>query len=353
MNLSPLLKQRFFDANGLPLAGGLLYSYAAGTTTPQVTYSNSTGTTNTNPVVLDSSGYADVWLDPTLAYKFVLEDSSNNVQFTVDNVNYLYGLTTWSANTTYSQGAIVEDSSGYGLLYVSLVNNNQNNALTDVSAWRIFDGNVRSISTSSSALVTDNLIRSNSTSGNITVTLPACSTTPVGKKIVIKDVGSGGNSTTISGNGSDTIDGNNTYSTSLTQYASAAFTNNGTSWDVSGVIPNNVALPGKNVTVSGNLIATTVEASPLVVIRGTVKSDGTVVVGTGFTPSTSGTGLYLLTWSTAFAFPPTVVVCAYHDSAANVAVVTGESTTTANINTFTSGTLANCWFSFVAIGPRA
>lgn len=89
MILSPLVKQRFFDANGVPLAGGQLFTYAAGTTTPQTTYSNQGGTTNTNPVVLDANGYADVWIDPTKSYKFVLEDALNNVLWTVDNVNGL------------------------------------------------------------------------------------------------------------------------------------------------------------------------------------------------------------------------------------------------------------------------
>ncbi len=87
MILSPLARQRFFDANGLPLAGGQLFTYAAGTTTPQVTYSNQIGTTNTNPVVLDAYGYADVWIDVTKGYKFTLEDVNNNVLWTVDNIN--------------------------------------------------------------------------------------------------------------------------------------------------------------------------------------------------------------------------------------------------------------------------
>jgi hypothetical protein len=43
MILSPLLRQRFFDSNGNPLAGGKLYSYAAGTTTPQSTYTDQSG----------------------------------------------------------------------------------------------------------------------------------------------------------------------------------------------------------------------------------------------------------------------------------------------------------------------
>lgn len=232
MNLSPLLRQRFFDANGVPLAGGQLFSYQAGTTTPQVTYSNQGGTTNTNPVVLDSDGYANVWLDPTLSYKFVLEDVNDNVQWTVDNVTFPIGISTWSTNSIYSQGAIVQDSSGQGILYVSLINNNQGNALTDVSAWRLLDGNIRTVSVNTTLAITDNLVRSNSTSGNLTHTLPACSTTPVGKRITIKDVGTGGNNTSVQGSGSDLIDGSNVYAQTLAQYIGINVMNNGSSWDV-------------------------------------------------------------------------------------------------------------------------
>jgi hypothetical protein len=78
---------RAFDSAGLPLAGGLLYSYAANTLTPQNTYSDTAGSSpNTNPVVLDSTGSAVVRLDPTLVYKFVLKTSAGTTLWTVDYV---------------------------------------------------------------------------------------------------------------------------------------------------------------------------------------------------------------------------------------------------------------------------
>lgn len=84
--LTPVLKQRFFDLNGLPLDHGKLFSYIAGTSTPLATYTDQTGlTANPNPVVLDSSGYANIWMAQS-AYKFVLKDSNDVIQFTVDNV---------------------------------------------------------------------------------------------------------------------------------------------------------------------------------------------------------------------------------------------------------------------------
>lgn len=87
--LSPVLRQRFFDADGAPLVGGLLYTYQAGTTTPLATYTDESGVTpNTNPVVLDANGEAEVWIGIG-NYKFILNDSSDVTQWTVDNVRSL------------------------------------------------------------------------------------------------------------------------------------------------------------------------------------------------------------------------------------------------------------------------
>jgi hypothetical protein len=86
-NLSAVPKLQFFDNNGNPLVGGKLYTYAAGTTTPLATYTDaSAGTPNTNPVILDSRGEANVWLSAT-TYKFVLKDSADATIWTVDNIS--------------------------------------------------------------------------------------------------------------------------------------------------------------------------------------------------------------------------------------------------------------------------
>lgn len=67
--------------------GGFLYTYAAGSSTPQATYVDSTQTTpNTNPVILNSRGECNLWLNPSLNYKFSLTDSQGNQCYTVDQV---------------------------------------------------------------------------------------------------------------------------------------------------------------------------------------------------------------------------------------------------------------------------
>jgi hypothetical protein len=70
---------QFFDANGAPLSGGLIYTYLSGTTTPATTYTSRSGAVNnTNPIVLNAAGRtpAEIWLDGGVLYKFVLKSST-------------------------------------------------------------------------------------------------------------------------------------------------------------------------------------------------------------------------------------------------------------------------------------
>lgn len=86
-SLTPTPKQQFFDANGDPLVAGKVYTYAGGTTTPIATYTDQTGATaNANPIILDSRGMANIWLQPTVAYKFLITDSNDVTQYTTDNI---------------------------------------------------------------------------------------------------------------------------------------------------------------------------------------------------------------------------------------------------------------------------
>jgi hypothetical protein len=80
---------QFFDSSGNPLAGGKLYTYAAGTTTPAVAYTSNTGATpHANPIILDSAGRVseEIWLTQATNYKFVLESSTNVPIWTKDNI---------------------------------------------------------------------------------------------------------------------------------------------------------------------------------------------------------------------------------------------------------------------------
>lgn len=83
---------QFFTDNGVPLAGGLLYTYAAGTTTPLATYTTSAANAfHANPIVLDSAGRVpsggEIWITNGAQYKFVLKNSSGVPVATWDNID--------------------------------------------------------------------------------------------------------------------------------------------------------------------------------------------------------------------------------------------------------------------------
>ena len=92
VNLSPVggVAAQFFDNNGVILTGGKIYTYAAGTSTPQVTYTSSSGATaHSNPIILDASGRVpggEIWLTDGLSYKFLLKDANDVLIGTYDNI---------------------------------------------------------------------------------------------------------------------------------------------------------------------------------------------------------------------------------------------------------------------------
>jgi hypothetical protein len=109
VNLSPIGNGfQFFTTTGLPLNGGLLYTYQAGSTTPLATYTTSTGNiTNANPIVLGTDGRPpqEIWFTAGTSYKFVLCDSSNNQIATYDN---LYGLLQQASGNPGSVAQVVQ-----------------------------------------------------------------------------------------------------------------------------------------------------------------------------------------------------------------------------------------------------
>lgn len=100
---------QFFDNNGDPLSGGLIYTYQAGTTTPLATYTNSGGTVaHANPIVLDSAGRVptgEIWTVAGSIYKFVLKTSADVTVGTYDNISGLNDYTALLATLAGSGGS--------------------------------------------------------------------------------------------------------------------------------------------------------------------------------------------------------------------------------------------------------
>jgi hypothetical protein len=99
---------QFFTNDGVPLAGGKISSFLAGTTTPVATYTDNFAVqAHSNPIILDSAGRVpsggEIWLKEGSEqyYKFVLEDSSDVLIATYDFVPGTYSSTDL-ANTSNS-----------------------------------------------------------------------------------------------------------------------------------------------------------------------------------------------------------------------------------------------------------
>ena len=128
-SLSPTPKLQFFDLNGAPLSGGLLYTYAAGTTTPLASYTDSTGLiANTNPIVLDSRGEANVWLSGAI-YKFALYTSVGVLIWTVDNINGSTFASNATGDGTTTAFSVVN---GFTAIYINGVYQNRNTYVVTV-----------------------------------------------------------------------------------------------------------------------------------------------------------------------------------------------------------------------------
>ena len=106
VNLSPFggVGAQFLDNSGNVLTGGKIFTYAAGTTTNQTTFTSNTGLTpHSNPIILDAAGRVpsgEIWLSDTLIYKFILRDSNDVLLATYDN---LVGINSNFVNFTSQQ----------------------------------------------------------------------------------------------------------------------------------------------------------------------------------------------------------------------------------------------------------
>lgn len=108
----PVPRIQFADANGIPVANGKLYTCIAGSACPGTTVTTYTdaagGASNTNPIVLDSSGRATVFVPAGVAIQYVLYDASS-VQVTGYSIDAVragpFNLGTMSAFGVLFQGS--------------------------------------------------------------------------------------------------------------------------------------------------------------------------------------------------------------------------------------------------------
>jgi hypothetical protein len=113
---------QFFDNNGVILSGGKIFTYAAGTTTPQASYTSASGTTpHANPIILDSAGRVpggEIWLTDGLVYKFVIETATGILLGTYDNIT---GVNSNFINYTV-QEEVITATAGQTVFNLSTIN---------------------------------------------------------------------------------------------------------------------------------------------------------------------------------------------------------------------------------------
>lgn len=223
-----------FDDNGDPLAGGLLYTYEAGTTTPKATYTTAEGDVeNDNPVELDASGQANVWLGDG-GYKFVLKDADGATIFTVDGI----GGTS---------------SSAFGA-----------------------EVNAISVNTNINSLYANSV---NICTGSPTLSLLAASTAEEGFYFSVKNEGLG--VVTIDPDGAETIDGSSTKTIGPAQ--SALIITDGLEWF--SLFFSEVTLSGSNAFTGANSFSSTSTFTGKVI----TPDDGELTIASG---SITPTGVF-------------------------------------------------------------
>ena len=228
--LTPNPKFQGFDSNGDPLSSGKLYTYAAGTTTNKTTYTTQgAGTANANPVILDSRGEADVWIDGS--YKFVLKDSSDTTIWTVDNIG------------TAAESAVLSKTGAYTV------------AAADTGA----------------------LILCNASGGAFTVTLPAAADQTSGFSVYIKKIDTSSNAITVEPNAAETLEDQTNWLVSQ-PYECIRITTDTVEWFISAMVPKTIYdNNGKEVLKIG----TTASAVNEVTITNAATSELPIIAASG------------------------------------------------------------------------
>lgn len=165
-----------------------------------------------------------------------LEDMNAIFYALTKQLAYLYqaGISEWNASPTYYIGSLVNNA--LDTIFMSGIDDNTNNALTDSAKWINFISKKMTLITTTgqlpyTVLADDcNIVCSATpTTDNKTVTLPAPSVGNIGRLVRIKQTGAiTTNNLSVSVSGGSTIDGGTT--STLAQYTCKKFVSNGTNW---------------------------------------------------------------------------------------------------------------------------
>ncbi|MES2474469.1 MAG: hypothetical protein V4640_01720 [Verrucomicrobiota bacterium] len=97
----------------------------------------------------------------------------------------------------------------------------------------------------------------------------------------------------------------------------------------------------------------TASGEKLRIVRGMVTTSGTINSGSGFTVNKTGVGTYEITYSSAFADTPAIIVTVEEATAPQIATYTGIGSSSITVKIWTTGGApVDSFFSFTAMGAR-
>jgi len=245
----------------VPNAGGALYYYQSGTTTPQTTFSNAAGTIpNTNPLVLDSDGrlQTPVYLGDSDSYSAYTEDHKNSDGVAVS--------TLWPVDGIPAATPAAAAASTFA--YPSVPWEAITSASSPVTILTADAG---------SAYETD------TTGGSVTFNLPSAVSVGVGKSIWFKKTSSA-NSLILHPSGTQEIDGVNADYTITRGQATFLLTSNGANWKIT---TSSYRMPPVSIGGFKNLVCTNNAAAPNT--KWDVDAYGAILEGTDGEYITTGT----------------------------------------------------------------
>jgi hypothetical protein len=146
------------------------------------------------------------------------------------------GVPEWNADTTYYFGSFV--SAANNAMFMSVVDDNFNNALSDTSKWMLYDSckfYTHTVTNSYDVAYDDRFVRMNYAAPSF-VYLPEATALNKGRQIHVHNISTAsGADSTVSAFGSSLIDGSATIllvQTTTFGGTFATFVSNGVSWDV-------------------------------------------------------------------------------------------------------------------------
>lgn len=338
---------QLFDNNGDPLAGGLIYTYTAGTTTPKATYTTSAGSVaNANPIVLDSAGRApnSVYQEVGTDYKFIVRTSAAVLVGTYDNIPSindpfsLYSILTnvTGTNTIAATGTPTVTSYATGATY-SFIPANTNTAATTLSidgltAKAISKNNGTALSAGDIQVGKLALVEYDGTrfqllnnlviGGSVTdATISGGTISGLTTPLPVASGGTGLATLTLN----NVLLGNGTTAVQRIAPGTAAnvLTSDGTTWASTAPasqIPSQTGNSGKLLTTNGTAVSWGTDSPVRARASITAGTSATPTIGTGSVNITSiamAAGVYTITFTTALASANYQIIVTKNGSGAN------------------------------------